>query len=80
MKLINVNINRYFHRIPLWKSPIKLPLELPVELPVEPPVGPSLPTQSPSSTGPIVIHVVPLVGFWVYLLFAFVNENYNPPE
>ena len=34
MKLINININKYFHMIPLWKSPIKLPVELPVELPV----------------------------------------------
>ena len=34
MKLINININKYFHMIPLWKSPIKLPMELPVELPV----------------------------------------------
>ena len=25
-----MNINKYFHRIPLWKSPIKLPVELPV--------------------------------------------------
>ena len=32
MKLINININGYFHMIPLWKSPIKLPVELPVEL------------------------------------------------
>ena len=32
MKLINININKYFHMIPLWKSPIKLPVELPVEL------------------------------------------------
>jgi len=32
MKLINMNINKYFHMIPLWKSPIKLPVELPVEL------------------------------------------------
>ena len=36
MKLINININEYFHMIPLWKSPIKLPVEatrgkLPVE-------------------------------------------------
>ena len=30
MKLINININQYFHMIPLWKSPIKLPVELPV--------------------------------------------------
>ena len=29
-KLINMNINKYFHMIPLWKSPIKLPVELPV--------------------------------------------------
>ena len=34
MKLINININKYFHMIPLWKSPSKLPVELPVELPV----------------------------------------------
>ena len=33
MKLINIDINKYFHMIPLWKSPIKLPVELPVELP-----------------------------------------------
>ena len=32
MKLIKININKYFHMIPLWKSPIKLPVELPVEL------------------------------------------------
>ena len=31
MKLINISINKYFHMIPLWKSPIKLPVELPVE-------------------------------------------------
>ena len=31
LKLINININKYFHMIPLWKSPIKLPVELPVE-------------------------------------------------
>ena len=31
MELINININKYFHMIPLWKSPIKLPVELPVE-------------------------------------------------
>ena len=36
MKLINININKYFHMIPLWKSPIKLPVELPMELPVVP--------------------------------------------
>ena len=36
MKLINKDINKYFHMIPLWKSPIKLPVELPVELPVLP--------------------------------------------
>ena len=30
---MNININKYFHMIPLWKSPIKLPVELPVELP-----------------------------------------------
>ena len=30
MKLININIIKYFHMIPLWKSPIKLPVELPV--------------------------------------------------
>ena len=29
MKLMNININKYFHMIPLWKSPSKLPLELP---------------------------------------------------
>ena len=40
MKLINININKYFHMIPLWKSPTKLPVELPVELPV----GSELPT------------------------------------
>ena len=34
MQLMNININRYFHMIPLWKSPIKLPVELPVDLPV----------------------------------------------
>ena len=28
-------MNKYFHMIPLWKSPIKLPVELPVKLPVE---------------------------------------------
>ena len=33
MNLININIIKYFHMIPLWKSPIKLPVELPVELP-----------------------------------------------
>ena len=26
MKLINISIDKYFHMIPLWKSPIKLPL------------------------------------------------------
>ena len=26
MKLNNINMNKYFHMIPLWKSPIKLPL------------------------------------------------------
>ena len=31
---MNININGYFHMIPLWKSLIKLPVELPVELPV----------------------------------------------
>ena len=31
MRLININLNKYFHMIPLWKSPIKLPVELPVE-------------------------------------------------
>ena len=31
-----MNINKYFHLIPLWKSPLKLPVELPVELPVGP--------------------------------------------
>ena len=31
MKLRNINMNKYFHMIPLWKSPIKLPLELPVD-------------------------------------------------
>ena len=35
MKLINISINKYFHMIPLWKSPIKLPVELPVDLPVD---------------------------------------------
>ena len=30
MKLININIIKNFHMIPLWKSPIKLPVELPV--------------------------------------------------
>ena len=34
MTLINININKYFHMIPLWKSLIKLPVELLVELPV----------------------------------------------
>ena len=29
MKLINIDMNKYFHMIPLWKSPIKLPVELP---------------------------------------------------
>ena len=29
---MNININKYFHMIPLWKSPIKLPMELPVDL------------------------------------------------
>ena len=38
MKLINMNINKYFHMIPLWKSPIKLPVELPMKLPVKLPV------------------------------------------
>ena len=32
MKLINININKCFHMIPLWKSPLKLPVELPVVL------------------------------------------------
>ena len=32
MKLINKNIIKYFHMIPLWKSPIKLPVELPVAI------------------------------------------------
>ena len=36
MKVINININKYFHMISLWKSPIKLPVELPVELSVDP--------------------------------------------
>ena len=31
MKLININVNKYFHMIPSWKSPIKLRVELPVE-------------------------------------------------
>ena len=31
MKLISIKIHRYFHMIPLWKSPIKLPVELPVD-------------------------------------------------
>ena len=35
MKFININIKKYFHMIPLWKSPSKLPVELPVELPVD---------------------------------------------
>ena len=35
MKLINININKYFHMIPLWKSPIKLPVELPVANPLQ---------------------------------------------
>ena len=30
MKLINININEYFHMIPLSKSPIELPVELAV--------------------------------------------------
>ena len=30
MNSININMNKYFHMIPLWKSPIKLPVELPV--------------------------------------------------
>ena len=34
MKAINLDISKYFHMIPLWKSPIKPPVELPVELPV----------------------------------------------
>ena len=34
MKLTNININKYFHMIPLWRSPIKLPVELPVEQPL----------------------------------------------
>ena len=46
MTLINTDINRYFHMIPLWKSPIKLPVdfhmiplwESPIKLPVELPV------------------------------------------
>ena len=33
MKLFNINENKYFHMIPLWKSPIKLLVELPVEQP-----------------------------------------------
>ena len=33
MKIILINLNRYFHMILLWESPIKLPVELPVELP-----------------------------------------------
>ena len=33
MKLIDININKYFHMIPLWKCPIKLPVEPPVEPP-----------------------------------------------
>ena len=28
MKSINININKYFHMIPSWKSPMKLPVEL----------------------------------------------------
>ena len=32
MKVININVNKYFHLMPLWRSPLKLPLELPVEL------------------------------------------------
>ena len=41
MKLFNISINKYFHMIPLWKSPVKQPLELPVDVgfgPVEVPV------------------------------------------
>ena len=34
-----MNINKYVHMIPLWKSPSKLPVELPVELPVANPQG-----------------------------------------
>ena len=36
MKLMNISISKYFHMIPLWKSPIKLPVEPSVELPVIP--------------------------------------------
>ena len=32
MRLIDINIDKYFHMIPLWESPIKAPVELPVEL------------------------------------------------
>ena len=42
MKFININSNKDFHMIPLWKSPIKLPVDLPVELPVDVGFGPSL--------------------------------------
>ena len=31
-KLINIDVNKYIHMIPSWKSPSKLPVELPVEL------------------------------------------------
>ena len=59
MKLINMNINQYFHMIPLWKPPIKLPLwsypwsyPLTLELPVELPVDLVDPLQVPSLLQP----------------------------
>ena len=55
MKLINISINKYFHMIPLWKSPIKLPVELPVDsYPLELPIGAtrlSYPWGPPVSSG-----------------------------
>ena len=61
MNLINININKYFHMIPLWKSPSKLQSHdssrpsrhhwgylwsYPLELPVE------LPMELPVGTSP----------------------------